>query len=34
VTPYATCPLAPKENRLAVAIPAGEKFDKAAHGHR
>lgn len=32
VTPYATCPLAPKENRLAVAIPAGEKFDKAAHG--
>jgi uncharacterized protein len=34
VTPYATCPLAPKENRLAVAIPAGEKFDKAAHAHR
>jgi uncharacterized protein len=33
VTPYATCPLAPKENRLAVAIPAGEKFDKAAHAH-
>lgn len=33
VTPYATCPLAPKENRLPVAIPAGEKFDKAAHGH-
>ena len=32
VTPYATCPLAPKENRLSVAIPAGEKFDKAAHG--
>lgn len=32
VTPYATCPLAPKENRLAVAIPAGEKFDKATHG--
>jgi len=27
VTPYATCPLAPKENRLAEAIPAGEKFD-------
>ena len=23
VTPYATCPLAPKENRLAIAIPAG-----------
>jgi uncharacterized protein len=33
VTPYATCPLAPKENRLAVAIPAGEKFDKEARGH-
>jgi len=33
VTPYATCPLAPKENRLALAIPAGEKFDKAAHAH-
>lgn len=31
VTPYATCPLAPKENRLGVAIVAGEKFDKAAH---
>src|SRR6266404_9390413 len=25
VTPYATCPLAPKENRLAVAVPAGER---------
>ena len=33
VTPYATCPLAPKENQLPVAIPAGEKFDKSAHGH-
>jgi uncharacterized protein (DUF1684 family) len=33
VTPYATCPLAPKENRLAVAIPVGEKFDRAAHAH-
>ena len=33
VTPYATCPLAPKENRLPVAIPAGEKFDKVAHSH-
>jgi uncharacterized protein (DUF1684 family) len=33
VTPYATCPLAPKENRLSVAIPAGEKFDRTAHGH-
>ena len=26
VTPYATCPLPPKENQLAVAIPAGEKY--------
>src|SRR5579863_2876780 len=26
VTPYATCPLAPKENRLPVAISAGEKY--------
>jgi uncharacterized protein len=34
VTPYATCPLAPKENRLTVAIPAGEKFDRAGHEHR
>jgi hypothetical protein len=34
VTPYATCPLAPKENRLAVPITAGEKFDKAAHAHQ
>jgi len=32
VTPYATCPLAPKENRLAIAIPAGEKYDRK-HGH-
>jgi uncharacterized protein (DUF1684 family) len=28
VTPYATCPLAPKENRLQVAIPAGEKYPR------
>jgi uncharacterized protein (DUF1684 family) len=33
VTPYAAGLLAPKENRLTVAIPAGEKFDKAAHEH-
>jgi uncharacterized protein (DUF1684 family) len=33
VTPYATCPLAPKENRLTVAIPAGEKYDRK-HGNR
>lgn len=26
VTPYATCPLPPRENQLAVAIPAGEKY--------
>jgi uncharacterized protein len=32
VTPYATCPLAPKENRLPVAIAAGEKYDRM-HGH-
>jgi uncharacterized protein len=32
VTPYATCPLAPKENRLAVAIVVGEKYDRK-HGH-
>lgn len=31
VTPYATCPLAPRENRLSVAITAGEKFDKSLH---
>jgi uncharacterized protein len=33
VTPYATCPLAPKENRLPVAIMVGERFDKALHVH-
>jgi len=32
LTPYATCPLAPKENHLQVAIPVGEKYDHA-HGH-
>jgi hypothetical protein len=32
VTPYATCPLAPKENRLPIAIPAGEKYDRK-HSH-
>jgi uncharacterized protein len=32
VTPYATCPLAPKENRLQVAVAAGEKYDRT-HGH-
>jgi hypothetical protein len=32
VTPYATCPLAPKENRLPVVVAAGEKYDRM-HGH-
>ena len=32
VTPYATCPLAPKENRLQVRIAAGEKY-QGKHGH-
>jgi uncharacterized protein (DUF1684 family) len=32
VTPYATCPLPPKENRLTVAVKAGEKYDRV-HGH-
>jgi uncharacterized protein (DUF1684 family) len=27
LTPYATCPLPPKEDQLAVSIPAGEKYD-------
>ena len=31
VTPYATCPLAPKENRLPVPIPAGEKYVRLSH---
>ncbi|HEX3355284.1 MAG TPA: DUF1684 domain-containing protein [Terriglobales bacterium] len=32
ITPYATCPLAPKENRLSVSITAGEEYDhKNAH---
>lgn len=33
VTPYATCPLPPKENQLAIAIPAGEKYDHKAGHH-
>ena len=32
VTPYATCPLAPRENRLPVAVAAGEKYDRK-HAH-
>jgi uncharacterized protein (DUF1684 family) len=33
VTPFATCPLAPKENRLAIAIPAGERYDHLRGHH-
>jgi uncharacterized protein len=32
VTPYATCPLAPKENHLPAALPVGEKYDRK-HAH-
>jgi uncharacterized protein (DUF1684 family) len=27
-TPYATCPLPPRENKLTIAIPAGERYKK------
>jgi len=30
-TPFATCPLAPKENRLPLALTAGEKMYRGAH---
>jgi len=30
-TPYATCPLAPPENRLALAVTAGEKKYRGSH---
>lgn len=30
-TPFATCPLPPKENRLAIAVRAGEKKYRGAH---
>ena len=33
LTPYATCPLPPKENQLAVKILAGEKYDHARASH-
>lgn len=33
VTPYATCPLPPKQNQLDVTIPAGEKYDRKAGLH-
>ncbi|MFK7930063.1 MAG: DUF1684 domain-containing protein [Myxococcota bacterium] len=32
-TPYATCPLPPTENKLAVRIPAGERNVEGAHPH-
>jgi uncharacterized protein (DUF1684 family) len=31
-TPYATCPLPPDENRLPIAIEAGEQHDLSWHG--
>ena len=33
VTPYATCPLAPKENRVPIAVDAGEKYDRKHGSH-
>lgn len=33
LTPYATCPLPPKENQLAVDIRAGEKYDHSGGSH-
>jgi uncharacterized protein (DUF1684 family) len=33
VTPYATCPRAPKENRLSAAIAAGDKYRHRAGLH-
>jgi uncharacterized protein len=33
VTPYATCPLAPKENQLPLPLPVGEKYDRK-HAHQ
>jgi uncharacterized protein (DUF1684 family) len=33
VTPYATCPPPPSENQLSIAIPAGEKYDRAQGHH-
>jgi hypothetical protein len=32
LTPFATCPLPPEQNQLAVPIPAGEKYDRS-HGN-
>ena len=28
LTPYATCPLPPEQNKLPVGVPAGEKYDR------
>jgi len=33
VTPYATCPLTPRENRLSVPIEAGEQYDHKSGHH-
>jgi uncharacterized protein len=33
LTPYATCPLPPKENQLAVEIRAGEKYERSRASH-
>jgi uncharacterized protein (DUF1684 family) len=33
LTPYATCPLPPKDNQLAVEVRAGEKYDHARASH-
>jgi uncharacterized protein (DUF1684 family) len=30
-TPFATCPLPPKENRLTVRVTAGEKNYRGSH---
>jgi uncharacterized protein (DUF1684 family) len=30
LTPYATCPLPPEQNRLKIGVTAGEKNDEAA----
>ena len=32
-TPYATCPLPPEQNRLPLAVRAGEKRYKGEAGH-
>jgi uncharacterized protein (DUF1684 family) len=32
-TPYATCPLPPRQNRLDLAVEAGEKSYEAPGGH-